>query len=449
VNARRTLLFANASLRGHRYPRYYREFESEYQAGLSSAATTRGLSRLLAHCRAAVPYYAALMQEIDGTSDLEQQPEQYLAKLPILTKETLRTQFDQLRSSDLKTRKWRVNKSGGSTGEPIRIIQDAEFSDRGSAIELLFSRLVGHEPGQAVVRLWGSERDLFEGTLGWKAKMANLVTNTTFLNAFRMDPERMREFIRILNQKRPRLIVAYAQAAYELAKFAADESLQAVPPQAIITSAGTLHPFMRQTIGAVFGCRVFNRYGAREVGGIACELPEGEDLWVAPWNNYLEVVDEAGRPASPGVEGDILVTCLTNYAMPLLRYQIGDRGILAPRAEAASSQGQFLRRVTGRITDNLRTRDGRIVPGEYFIHLIGVVLNRGLIRKFQVVQQDYDRVVVKMVKDPRNSGELDTREIIEKIRMVMDPSCSVEVEMVEEIPAAASGKYRYTVSEVQ
>src|SRR5216110_1243617 len=124
----------------------------------------------------------------------------------------------------------------------------------------------------------------------------------------------MREFIETLNRLRPSLIVAYAQAIYELARFAERESIEVVPQRAAVTSAGTLYPFMRDKIAQVFGCKVFNLYGSREVSDIACELPGFNGLWVAPWGNFVEIVDEAGRPVPPGTEGNIVVTCLTNYA---------------------------------------------------------------------------------------------------------------------------------------
>jgi len=94
-----------------------------------------------------------------------------------------------------------------------------------------------------------------------------------------------------------------------------------------------MHPaggwFMREKVEEVFGCPVYNRYGSREVGDIAGECKYHQGLHVLPWGSYVEIVDEAGNLVEPGVEGRILVTCLTNYAMPLIRYDIGDRGALA------------------------------------------------------------------------------------------------------------------------
>jgi phenylacetate-CoA ligase len=150
----------------------------------------------------------------------------------------------------------------------------------------------------------------------------------------------------------------------------------------------------------------------------------------------------------PGEEGRILVTSLANYAMPLIRYEIGDRGALAPAPACPCGRiGQILQAVSGRLSDNFRTASGKVIPGEYFIHLLGVVLNSGSIERFQVIQHDYDAVTVKIVQ-AKNLNHIPTQEIEDKIKVVMGQSCAVAVELVDDIPPSASGKYLYTVSEV-
>lgn len=150
-----------------------------------------------------------------------------------------------------------------------------------------------------------------------------------------------------------------------------------LPQMAVITSAGTLYPFMREKIAKVFKCRVFNRYGCREVGDIACERPGYEGLWVAPWGNYVEIIDGDGNPVPGETEGEILLTCLTNYAMPFIRYRIGDMGMWVDQGGARWDGCALLRNVSGRVTDCIFRKDGSFVSPEYFIHMVGVALNLG------------------------------------------------------------------------
>lgn len=437
--------FHYADLRGYHFPRRFAELTRRFSD--KSLQENRGemLQRMLAHCRASVPFYSD--RPDIGPLPLSQiHLAEYLQRWPILTKETIRNHFDQLKARDLGDRKWTYNTSGGSTGEPLRLIQDYDYRDQSTALTLFYYQMLGYEMGDSLIRLWGSERDLEGKTKTPKARFFNWLTNTTQLNAFQMSLERMRGFIKTFNSLRPRLIVAYAQAIYELANFAESEGLEVRPQRAVVTSAGTLFPFMREKIAKVFGCEVYNLYGSREVSDIACEVPGGTGLWVAPWGNYVEVVDDHGETVPPGTTGNLLITCLTNYAMPLIRYQIGDRGAILPEAENGSHPpGQVLKTITGRNVDAFRTRDGTLVDGEYFTHLLYF---RSWVWKFQVIQKTPERVVFKIMPTQARPSPEDLKEITQKTQLVLGPGCSVDFEFVNELPPHSSGKYRYTISEV-
>ena len=101
--------------------------------------------------------------------------------------------------------------------------------------------------------------------------------------------------------------------------------------------------------------------------------------------------------------------------------------------------------------DVFRTKEGRVVPGEYFIHFIGVVLNKGIIKKFQVIQEKENLIIVKLVLVSKESfvkNKKDFEEITKKIKLVMGKDTKVEYKLVDEIPPTRSGKYRYTISKV-
>ncbi len=445
MNWRKTAYLSYAAARGYRFPSYLARCLREWQQGDPGQNAAAALHRLLSHCREAVPYYADLLGQSGFDPAKSGDPFETLARLPILKKQTIRTNFERLQSADLRARPWCYNTSGGSTGEPVHLIQDLEYEDRSKAITLFYYALLGCEVGQPLVRLWGSERDIEGGTRSPKARFFNWLTNTTWLNAFRMSPERMRHFILTLNRVRPRLIVAYAQAAYELARFAEREALSVAPQRAVVTSAGTLYPFMRAKIAQVFGCPVYNLYGSREVSDIACEVPGGDGLRVAPWGSFVEILDDQERPVPPGEEGNIVVTCLTNYAMPLVRYWIGDRGALRPDAAPAGAGLQVLRHVSGRNVDAFRTRTQTLVDGEYFTHLLYF---RPWVRKFQVIQKDYQEVLFKVGRANGNPPQNELDDIAAKARLVMGPECRVDFEFPADLPSHPSGKYRYTISEI-
>jgi phenylacetate-CoA ligase len=444
MNIRKSLYYGAHRMIGRSLGTVYEQYCDEDDAGVPADTAPQALIRLFDHCAAHVPYYAAQMATVG--LDYHADPFAYLQRLPLLNKTLIRQHFEELQSDDLAQRRWQYNTSGGSTGTPVRFIQDADFIDRQMAMQMLSYRWAGRAFGDSAVFIWGSERDVLQGSIGWKRKTLNALTNEQLLNAFRMTPATMRAFLARVNSQKPHLIVAYAQAIFELALFAEKEGIAIAPQKAILTSACTLYPFMRAQIERIFGCKVFDRYGSREVGDIACECSAHHGLHVFPWGNYVEVLDDAGNPAPAGVEGNIVVTNLTNYAMPLIRYAIGDRGTLSPHTSCACGRrGQMIERVAGRNVDSFKTKEGVVIDGEYFTHLLYF---RDWVDRFQVVQTDHSAIVFKIVPSGGDATERELAGIVRDTKALMGADCRVDFQFMAEIPPTVSGKYRYTISEV-
>jgi phenylacetate-CoA ligase len=135
--------------------------------------------------------------------------------------------------------------------------------------------------------------------------------------------------------------------------------------------------------------------------------------------------------------------------MPLIRYQIGDFGIAAENRECSCGRKTpLIKGVVGRHMEVFKTKNGKIIPAEFFIHFIGVVYNEGYIKKFQVVQKDYDQIVIKAVINNLQKFNESKAKIVNSIRKVMGQNCRVDFELVDEIQLSNSGKYLYTISEI-
>jgi len=447
MNFRKSIGFLYLKARGDEFPAIYNKIKASIELDDFENVGNKCLSEILEHCKKNVPYYGNIFDSLGDIELRNGDPIDIIRKIPPMTKEIIRRHFQDLQSKDLYKRKWYYNTSGGSTGEPIRLIQDKEYQDIATAVTNLYYWLIGHEIGKAMVQLWGSERDILEGGVGLKARIKSHFWNIRLMNAFRMTPEKMKQYLFLLDSSPPDLVLAYAQSIYELALFAERNGIRVAPQRTIMTSAGTLYPFMREKIEGVFRGKVFNQYGSREVAAIGCEHPGSGGLWVAPWGCYVEIVDEYDNPVPPGVEGDILVTSLINFAMPLIRYKIGDRGVLSPDSTTPSGlRGQILLKVSGRNVDMFKCRDGTLIDGEYFTHLLYF---RDWVRKFQFIQKDFDLVAVNMVKTGEDVPDNDLEDISRKIQVLLGKGCRVEYNFVEDIFPSPSGKYRYTISEVE
>ncbi|SHE68026.1 phenylacetate-CoA ligase [Desulfofundulus australicus DSM 11792] len=264
------------------------------------------LHRLLTHAYENVPYYRTLLKEHGWTRGLPKSAVfKFSQTLPFLTKEIIRERFDELRSEDLPRRKWFYNTSGGSTGEPVRFIQDSDYHQWAQAGKMLFDKWTGYSVGMPKIVLWGSERDLLVGNETLRTRIGRWLRNEHWLNTFRMTEADMQTYVQRINAVRPVQILAYVESIYELAKFIEREGLKVHTPRAIMTSAGTLYPHIREVIERVFMAPVFNRYGSREVGDMACECEAHQGLHVNPLTHYLEIVKPDGQPCAPGEVGEV------------------------------------------------------------------------------------------------------------------------------------------------
>ncbi|MDR2546863.1 MAG: hypothetical protein LBC96_05035 [Lachnospiraceae bacterium] len=403
------------------------------------------LYQLICHVVTNIPYYSELAKELDFTYSLETIFND-VKKLPLLTKKIIRDNGDKLLWAEHDNSIY-SNTSGGSTGEPASFWQDKRYTaERWTEYS---NSIAGCEFGDKNVYLWGSERDIRIGTKALKARIFNrFYYRTKMLNTFRMSEDDMFRFVRTMNRFKPKGIISYAQSAYELALFIERNGLTVHSPQGIVCSAGNLYPNMRETIQRVFGAKTYNRYGSRETGDMAAECEYQDGLHLHIFGHYIEILDSNGEEAKEGELGEIYVTLLTNYTMPLIRYQIGDMGRKTSHSCPCGRGWPLMKEVVGRTVGVLKTRNGTLVDGIYLNFIFSGI---DYIHHFQVIQEDYTVIVVKLVIPVMPHEDIwqkfceDSRK---RIYLVMGEDCEVSFDIVAEIVPLESGKYLYTISKV-
>lgn len=391
-----------------------------------------------------IPYYARVVKERKLTYS-EDSIREDLTKFPILTKDIIRTEFDNMYKISSKNKAY-LNFSGGSTGEPIKLYQDMEFKSKMLIIKRLQKEWSGWNVGDVVIRLWGSEKDILNKRKSLFHLFFDWINSTYILNSFCMSETEMGEYVGFINKRKPKLIIAYANSINELSSFIIRNNLKVYSPSAIISSAGILYSSFRDNITKAFNCEVFDRYGSRELGDIACECEKHVGKHICSFIYYVEILDDKLNPCKDGGVGGIYLTLLSNYTMPLIRYKIGDMGSIFKDKKCACGRGfPFLDKLVGRDTDVFVTKDKKIIPGELFIHFIGVVYNNGSIRKFQVIQEEFLRMTVKIVLNDKFPMGPTKDKINNLIKKYFGDSCLITWEFVEDILPSKSGKYRYTI----
>lgn len=447
MSVRKHLILGLLRISGSKVGRYLDEIQ-EYETASADEIrrlTEQLLERLLVHAAANVPYYRELLGDCRVAADGRARLENF-GSVPLLTKAIIRQQGERLYSSDHAKRKSYANTSGGSTGEPVRLLQDRQYDQWNVATKIYFNRVLGKEIGDRELKFWGSDRDILMGTLKLKDRLINRLYNRRFFNSYQLDTNRLRELVKLNNAFRPKAYWSYMESAFELARYLIESGAAFEPPELVISTIGPLTPEVKATIEQGMRCPVYNQYGSREAGVIACQCGEQRGLHTFPWWNHVEVTDRNGRAIESG-EGDIAVTTLRNYSMPLIRYSIGDTAVVSGQPCPCGRKSPVLETVLGRTLGYFKKSDGSLAHSHFVVQAL---FFRNWIQRFQVVQEAVNHIVIHVeLKCGHEADKADMADITAKTQVIMGRDCRVDYTFVERIEPSASGKYIYTVCKVR
>ncbi len=404
------------------------------------------LTDLIDYCYRFVPYYKDVLEKAGVITEGRVLLENF-KNIPPLTKQIIRSEGDNLlpRRYDGKGRY--ENTSGGSTGEPVRFYQDSRYEQLNTANKLYFNRVLGKRPGDAEIKLWGSDRDIIQGSLTAKDRLINFFYNRRFFNCYNLGDEQLEQLRLLNNSFKPCAYWSYMEAANELADYIAKTDKYFYPPKLIVSTIGLLPEHIRQKIEKNLRCDVYNQYGSREVGAIACECGEKDGLHTFPWSHYVEMLDERLEPVEKGGEGEVFITPLENYAMPMLRYAIGDVAVSGGSGCGCGRGGFKLQEVKGRTLGYFVRGDGSLAHSHFIVQAL---FFHYWIERFQVVQDSIDRICINIKKrSDCQAAQNDIEQIKQKCRAFMGQGCEVELKFVDSIEPTASGKYLYTICKVK
>lgn len=431
----------------------YAEFLHLEKAGLQSLQSLheRRLQKTLQHAAREVPFYR---ERVSANGDLD------LSDFPILTKDDVRSQFIRLMPEAVRVRhqtggprnrySWIEVKTGGSTGVPTTVIHGPAYRDMGRAARMYSQALCGFPFGVPYLRLWGSMRDVNQMKDNWRQRLTRHLAGESVLNAFRMDPARMESYLTAIAESKVNHLMAYVDCAVQLARFAQSRARSVRPVHSIMACAGTVTRDARDTLRRVFGARVHNKYGSRDCAEMACECSYG-GLHIYSNAVAVEVVDDNGKPLPPRSTGRLLITLLDNPEFPLIRYEIGDVGSLDSTLCRCGRPFPLLHAVEGRIDEHFITAGGSYLSPVSVRHLIGVVHNPGLIRRYQLVQETpYDYQLLLEPEADSSPGRLSEVSILLRrdLLALLGRESRLGIQLVESIPESPSGKFRYLLSKV-
>lgn len=382
-----------------------------------------------------VPYYRALLDEhglpperISSFDDFQ--------RVPFLTREILRSRFQDLRAT-VKLANVKRQPTGGSTGVPVTVEVDPQRMGVSEAARLRAHRWFGLEPGAREIVLWGSPIEL-----GRQDRIRNLrdwMLNSHLLSAFDMSQEALQRYTAVIARYRPQKMYGYASSLFLLARYFQRHHHPAPPGlTAVFPTAEPLFDFQRAAIQEALGVRVGVEYGSRDGGLAALECPAG-GLHVFSEGMVVEIKD----PDATG-RGEIVVTCLDSLCFPIIRYQTGDIGSFEPTPCPCGRALPTLKAVEGRRTDFLVTPRGRVL---HALSVIYILRDQPAVQEFHVVQESLDHLLVKIVTT-RSLTSREEAKIRQEFRTVVGSEVSLDLQEVPHITRTRSGKFRYVESRV-
>ena len=359
-----------------------------------------------------------------------------LKKLPMVTKQEIQDGYPaEIVAKGFNIEKLEKYTTSGSTGMPLTVVLDGEAEDFRAAV-------------------FG--RPFFECGLGLRDKMMfvgdvrHFPSNTTWYQkmgflkrAYLSASVPVENDLPLIARHKPDAVYGYSSYILLLAHAVKKLGIREVMPDLVFGTAEIMTKETRDAVKSVFNTEIFDLYGCVETERLAWECREHVGYHMDIDSTVIEFVKD-GEEVAPGESGQIVLTCLYNKAMPLIRYAVGDVGTPTEEKCPCGRGLPLMKNIVGRTDDLVLRSDGRIVVPENFAN---IMRNIPGIAQFRVIQENENLIAVQLVKG-KNFSEATVQRVIEDVKEVVGNDVTVEPRIVDEIEKDQSGKIRAVISKV-
>jgi len=383
-----------------------------------------------------VPYYSHLFDSM-GLKPTDIDSIQALRRLPVLTKRIIRERREEMVPRNSHRLRCIPGSTGGSTGESLRYLMSIEDLARGVALLYRGWGYAGYRPGDKTAIIAGSS--LIPTTRSAIRKyIISQLRNMRYYSSYGMSDAKMLHYVAAINRFKPDFLRGYVSSIFTLGCFIRDRNLTLrFHPRAVFTTAEKLLEGQRTTIEEIFQTRVFDTYGLNDGGVSAYECEEHCGMHIDMERAILEVVGENGEPVI-GKPGRIIATSLYNYALPFIRYDTGDIGVMIQSACSCGRKLPLLKEIVGRITDVLDV-NGRKIGSP----VLTVLFGKFDIQQYQIIQDSMESLTCRIVKG-KAYRRID-EEFIRKSLISHLGTIHIEFEYVPVIEPHEGNKHKFII----
>ena len=388
-----------------------------------------------------VPYYRDQLQlSINDVKSID--AFDVLQKLPVLDKKKLRELSDLFVSTQYKKSSLVKINTSGTTGTPLTIYVSKAARQKNYAFFTRSKQWAGLDNfGHSSVTMAG--RTIVPSSQQsppfWRK---NFFLNNTLFSSYHISEKNLQAYVDELIKIKPQFIDSYPSSISCIADYCIINNIFDIRLKGVITSAETLFDHQREKIEKVFGCKVFDQYGSAEQVVFACQCEKGR-YHINPEYGFLEVVDRNDNPVANGELGEFVCTGFINDAMPLIRYKIGDMGIVTDKQCECGRNFTVIEKIYGRNDDTLITPDGKYI-GRLDPIFKGI---KNTIKETQIVQEKRDLINIFVVRTG-NYKEEHGNFIVDQLKKRMGGNIQYSIKYVDSIKRTKAGKFRSVICDI-
>lgn len=391
------------------------------------------LAHLLSYSLEKSKYYKSLGIELNTNNPVES-----LKKFPILTKKILKAETALILTQPKE--KLLKNASSGSTGEQTIVYWSKKEQIINRATQLLWWNWANYTIGDRLI-----QTGITPIRSGLK-KYKDFFFRTHYIQAFSHNHSEITSFLKSINPKKEYVLAGYASSLFVFSKIAKENNIR-FQIKSAISWGDKLFEHYKTAIQDTFSCKTYETYGSAE-GLMIGAQKDLEYLYLMTTNVYVEILDDEGKEVEDGQLGNVVITNLNGYAMPLIRYKIGDLAIKLPRNKYPKNRALKLpifEKIIGRDTDIIKTPSGNYMVVHSFT---GIFEHISTIKQFCVVQNDLSGIEIMYVKETNFNPEILTT-ISNQILHQLNEPFKIKFEEVQEIKPTASGKPQLIISNLK
>ena len=366
---------------------------------------------------------------------------------PIMTKKDFQIGLQNIISNNYKNKSLYKANTSGASGQPFWFVKDKFCHSIAWSFILNRYFALGNSKNLLEARFFGSIKN------DPKIQITEWVKDMLF-DRIRFDVfDQSIEYFEKITEKFAKYnftyIYGYTNSIYAYAQYLGKYSTSTLKEVCkslsyVLVTAEMCNERMRKKMSKIFGVPVYREYGSSETSIIAIEnkLYEWE---IASQRVYVEIVDQNGKLLPDGCTGRILVTDFYNYAMPIIRYDIGDEGSIASKDKFPFFQ---LNSLEGRKSDTILLPSGKSTPGLVFYYILRDVIEReDIVKRFIIKQKKIDTFVFEYISNTKLKN-LIKQQIIHIAEKYLEPNLTYKFLKVDTIPIKPSGKIQHFFSDL-